>query len=151
VANDTHLLTDLRLELRHSELRPVYAVADGRAFLSRPPGSVEDLAVIAGRDNLGQAIFLRLLTERGELTALGHPDYGSRLPELVGRENTANTRNLVKLFILEALAQEPRIARVLKVEVEPAPGTRDRVNVRLAVQPAGPTAVLDLGPFSLEL
>jgi phage baseplate assembly protein W len=151
VADERHLLSDLRLDERHRELRPVYEVASEERLLPRPAGRVVDLAVVEGRANLGQAVLLRLLTPRGELAALGHPDYGSRLPELVGRPNTANTRNLVKLFILEALAQEPRIARVLKVEVEPAPGTRDRVNVRLAVQPVGPAAVLELGPFSLEL
>ncbi len=94
---------------------------------------------------------MRLLTPRGELAALGHPEYGSRLHELIGRQNTETTRNLVKLHILESLAAEPRIEEVVELAVTPAPGTRERVNVLLQVRPVGETAVVAIGPFTLEL
>ena len=49
--SDAHLLSDLRLRLHHHALRPVYTLdADGR-----------DLAIVRGRENLGQAILMRLL------------------------------------------------------------------------------------------
>jgi phage baseplate assembly protein W len=148
---DRHLLTDVGLTLRHSELRPVYTVGmDSR----RVPGRRErltDVGSASGRENLGQAIILRLLTPRGELSALAHPEYGSRLHELIGRQNTETTRNLVKLFIIESLQVEPRVEEVLEVTVEPAPGRRDSVSVLLRVRPVGATAALTIGPFTLEL
>jgi phage gp46-like protein len=151
VANDEHLLTDIRLELQHWELRPVYRVATDRHRVPKKAGWRDDLATLGGRENLGQAIVLRLLIPRGELSPLGHPSYGSRLHELIGRQNTENTRNLVKLYILESLAQERRIERVERISVAPTPGTRDRVDVLLVVKPIGASEALTVGPFSLEL
>ena len=66
-------------------------------------------------DNLKQALLLRLLTPRGALELLGHPDYGSRLSTLIGELNSETNRNRAKLYVLEALAQEPRISQVLSV------------------------------------
>ena len=151
MADDSHLLTDIRLGLRHSELRPVYtADTDGHPVPNKK-GMFLDLGLVTGMDNLGQAIIIRLLTPRGELSALAHPDYGSRLHELIGRENTETTRNLAKLYILESLKMEPRIEKIIKLEIEPAAGTRDRVNVLLEVQAVGGTQTLTVGPFTLEL
>ncbi|HKI04627.1 MAG TPA: GPW/gp25 family protein [Thermoanaerobaculia bacterium] len=153
MADDAHLGTDLRIELGRQEWRPVYAVA---TELRRVPGRayrLEDLASVSGRGNLGQAVLARLLTPRGELTALGHPEYGSRLHELVGRTNTATTRNLVKLYVLETLEREPRIDKVLRVVVEPSPVRRDLVEVLIELLPArlGPLDTLTIGPLALEL
>ena len=143
--------TDLALELRNHELRPVYVLATERRLLKKQGAFLEDLALLTGRDNLGQAVLMRLLTPRGELSALAHPDYGSRLGELIGRPNTDTTRNLVKLYILEALAAEPRIEKVVEVKVEPVKGTRDTVTVALGVKPVGAFQPLSIGPFELEL
>jgi phage baseplate assembly protein W len=123
---------------------------DRRRVPTRPV-LLSDLGVVAGRDNLAQAIMMRLLTPRGELTALGHPEYGSRLHELVGRQNTDTTRNLVRLYILESLQSEPRVAEVVALSVEPDQGRRDRVNVLLHVTPIGDTGPVTIGPFTLEL
>src|SRR5436309_14386365 len=65
-----------------------------------------DLAVQAGIENLVQSLIRRVMTERGELTALGHPNYGSRHHQLIGELNTEGTRNLIKLYIIECLKQE---------------------------------------------
>ncbi len=151
MAEAKHLLKDIRLGLRHSELRPVYTVDYDRRRVPGKAGLWTDFGVIEGRDNLGQAVLLRLLTPQGELEALGHPEYGSRLHELVGLPNTAITRNLVKLYILVSLAQEPRIQKVTQVTVTPAPGTRDKINVLIEVQPVGATDRITIGPFTLEL
>ncbi len=151
--DEQRLLTDIRLALRHHELRPVYVVdteqrrgppQQGRALLS-------DMGAVSGRDNLAQAIILRLLTPRGELAELGHPEYGSRLHELIGRQNTETTRNLVRLFILDSLQLEPRIKEIVEVVVAPAPHIRALVTVRLVVLPKGAAELLAIGPFTLEL
>ena len=150
---NAHLLTDIRLDLLHHELRPVYAVATEQRRVATQQRTLEvtDLRTIEGRDNLGQAVIVRLLTPRGELAPLAHPDYGSRLHELIGRQNTETTRNLVKLHILESLAAEPRIEEVVDLIVTPAPRTRERVDVLLQVRAVGETAVVSIGPFTLEL
>jgi phage baseplate assembly protein W len=148
---DRHLLTDIRLELLHRRLRPVYRAAQREVRAPGRPERRADLATIAGRDNLGQAVVMRLLTPRGELAPLGHPEYGSRLHELVGRENTQLTRNLVKLYVLDALQFEPRIEREVDVLVQADPVTRSRVNVELRVRPVTATGTVTIGPFTLEL
>ncbi|MEO1069431.1 MAG: hypothetical protein AAFW95_09975 [Cyanobacteria bacterium J06638_6] len=149
MATDAHLRTDLRLQLRQAALRPVYG---NQELLRRiPQGRVTDLATIDGTDNLAQAVVMRLLTPRGELTALGHPEYGSRLHELIGQLNVETNLGLIRLYVLESLAQEPRLESVESLEVTPAPGTRDRINVFLLVKPvAAPTTpisfVLEVAP-----
>lgn len=146
-----HLLTDIRLGLRDARLRPVYAVDLERRRVPNGSTVLEDLGLVHGVDNLGQAVLLRLLTPRGELTELAHPEYGSRLHEVIGRTNTETTRNLMKLFILESLKQEPRIATIDAVTVTPTPGRRDRVDVTLRVKPVAATTSVTIGPFTLEL
>jgi phage baseplate assembly protein W len=159
-----HLLTDIKLALLDRRLRPVYTAGERE---QRSPGRAErvrDLDIVSGRANLAQAITMRLLTPLGELEPLGHPEYGSRLHELVGRENTDTTRNLMKLFILEALRREPRIepkidVTVLPAQTDPPPvgkGARNviqasRVDVEIVVRPVGETETLTIGPFTLEL
>jgi phage baseplate assembly protein W len=153
VASTDPLLTDLRLELRHYELRPVYVAATELRVVPRQPRRLADLGRVGGRGNLEQAIMMRLLTPRGELAGLGHPEYGSRLHELVGSENTPTTRNRIKLYVLECLQAEPRIEKVLDVSVEPVAGrpNRDRVNVTLRIRPLADPEALDIGPLTLEL
>jgi phage baseplate assembly protein W len=64
---------------------------------------------MSGRQNLAQALILRLLTPRGSLASLGHAAYGSRLGELIGKPKNAATRALCRAFVLEVVAQEPRV------------------------------------------
>jgi hypothetical protein len=78
-----------------------------------------DLGTVDGRSNLTQAILNRFYTRQGELTVLGHPDYGSRLYLLLGEINNARTRQLAELYIRECLAQESRISEILQIAFEP--------------------------------
>ena len=89
-----------------------------------------DLALTEDADNLVQAVANRLKTRKGELAALGHPDYGSRHHELMGEPNVERTRNLIKFFVLQALRDEPRIERVLRADVR-AEHTPPREIVRI--------------------
>jgi hypothetical protein len=112
-----------------------------------------DLAVVDGRANLVQSLLLRLKTERGELAPLGYPDYGSRHLALVGERNTETTRNLIALYLLECLRQEPRIERVKTLKVTPGVGNedRDKVDIKLEVVVRGEPSVLSVVvPFSLQ-
>ncbi|MEH2291335.1 DUF2634 domain-containing protein [Nostoc sp.] len=74
-----------------------------------------DLSTVKGLDNLAQAIINRLITRQGELAALGHPNYGSRLYKLVGEQNNQRSQALAELYIRECLAQESRISEVLEI------------------------------------
>jgi phage baseplate assembly protein W len=110
-----------------------------------------DLLVADGIDNLTQAIANRLKTRKGELASLGHSDYGSRHHELIGEPNVDRTRNLIKLYVLQALRGEPRVERVLSasVQAEHSP-PRDVVRIVLSVRVIGESVPLNLVvPFSL--
>jgi phage baseplate assembly protein W len=120
-------------------------VAGGSGGL-RLPGPVQDLGTVAGRENLAQALTLRLLTAQGALEALGHPDYGSRLVTLIGRSNDQPTRNLARLYVIEAVRQERRVQALTALSVTPAPGQPDTLQVALTVKP-----VNDAAPLSLTL
>ena len=76
-----------------------------------------DLQPVAEIENLQQALLLRFLTPVGELAALGHPDYGSRLHELIGELNNQTNRNRAKLFALTALQAEPKVRAVTSISV----------------------------------
>jgi phage baseplate assembly protein W len=122
--------------------RPERAAADGE-----PP---VDLGVVAGVDNLAQALLLRLLTPFGALAHLGHPGYGCRLHELIGELNNETSRNRAKMYVLQALADEPRVKEVTSVSVTPSPRDPAEVDVRVALLTIGEPVPLNLVfPFSL--
>lgn len=111
-----------------------------------------DLAVATGLDAIDQMLINRLKTQKGELTSLGHPEYGSRHHELIGEPNVERTRNLIKLYILEALSHEPRLEKVLDCKVTQDPSERSTVRVVIMAK------IIDIDeprnlvvPFSLEL
>ena len=108
-----------------------------------------DLDVVDGRRNLAHALVLRLLTPRGSLADLGHAAYGSRLHELIGERKTDALRNICRAFVLEAVAQEPRVedtAVALDFDLEAE--TSSSFVFTLAVQPRDGGAPL---PLALEL
>lgn len=146
-----HLLRDLALRAIHRELRPAYRPTEKLDAGPGGRGQQWDFVVREGLENLAQAIILRVLTPRGELAALGHPDYGSRVHELIGAGNTATTRALLRLHLLDALGREPRIGKIRTLDIIRTPGQRSSVDVRLEVLPAGAAQALIVGPFSLDL
>ncbi len=142
------------------DLALVYALRQGYfedadlAAARSPQGGVQrDITLTDGIANFTQAVANRLKTRQGELAPLGHPTYGSRHHELLGEPNVARTRNLIKLYVLQALRDEPRIEKVLEVKVsaEHQP-PRDTVRIELTVRVLGEPAPLNLVlPFSLEV
>jgi hypothetical protein len=98
-----------------------------------------DLGVVGGVAAATQLLVNRLRTivdEQtgvGELQPLGHPQYGSRHESQIGQPNADRTRNLVKLYVLQALQQEPRIQQIVSCVV--APWSPDQPDlVQIAVQ-----------------
>ena len=111
-----------------------------------------DLLIVDGIAAITQAIANRLKTRKGELAPLGHPQYGSRHHELIGEPNVARTRDLIKLYILQALRDEPRIEKVLRADVTaehtpPRESVKITLSVRLIREPTPLNLVI---PFSLE-
>lgn len=145
--------TDIALELIDYRALSIYRArtVERRAMLSGRRVRVRDLGTVTGRDTLAQALIVRLLTPKGELAALGHPAYGSRLHEIVGAPNTPTTLNRAKLFVIEALKQERRVDAILGVTVTPHPSERHLVLIGIEVKPIGQAQALALGPVLVEL
>lgn len=152
MANEA-LLTDLALRLVDSRALSIYRAVhqDKREVVARRSLKTRDFVRVSGDQNLAQAVIIRLLTPRGELAPLAHSEYGSRLPELIGAPRTETTRNLAKLYVIEALKQERRIAKIVAVSVADHPGDRHRIDVAIRVKPINDGAIVDLGPLSLDL
>jgi phage baseplate assembly protein W len=100
------------------------------------PRELYDLDVIAERENLAQALILRLLTPRGSLAKLGHAQYGSRLHEVIGERKSEALRNRCRAFVLEVIAQEPRVEpKAVALQFDPLAETQTSFRFTVAVQP----------------
>lgn len=108
---------------RLSLLRPQPGNPQPQGWAPEPAGAREltDLDSITGRENVGQALILRLLTPKGALADLGHPEYGSRLGELIGQGKTEALRGLCRAYLLTAIREEPRVSdKPLAITFDPA-------------------------------
>lgn len=111
-----------------------------------------DLQLVSGRENLGQAIVHRILTRQGELVELGHPRYGSRLHELIGRPNNEATRDLVRLYVKECVMQERRVKEIAAIRVTPYSGNPHAVVLDITVVPIKSNVPMNLVfPYYLEM
>lgn len=104
-----------------------------REYVSLVSDTGGDLNTTTGRANLVQAVINRLLTRKGELTSLGHPEYGSRIHELVGELNNLRLRALAEVYIRDCLAQERRIEKVRYVTFEPPERGIDRNVLKVTI------------------
>jgi phage baseplate assembly protein W len=158
MADQSFLGQDLHLGFIADEEGRVFAApysrVDLQAVLRRDRSPRElDLDLINEKANLIQSLILRLKTERGELAALAHPDYGSRHHRLIGEPNTEANRNLIKLYILECLGQEPRLESIEKIDVRPGVRreNRDKVDITITVKIKNvPDPLSFVVPFSFE-
>lgn len=111
----------------------------------------QDLDILSKVDNLVQALLLRFLTPVGEMAQLGHPDYGSRLFELIGELNSETNRNRAKLFTLQALQAEPRVKEIRSVTVTQNRAVPEQMDIRVSLLPVDSDTLLNLVfPFFLE-
>jgi phage baseplate assembly protein W len=145
MADPERFRTDLRL-LANLERQEDRRRGEDLKTVTRPTTGRTDLLPVSGVENLQQALLLRFLTQRGELAPLGHRTYGSSLHTLIGEPNNETTRNRAKLFALEALQEEPRVAEVLELRV-----TSPRKQPTLIEIEAKLRAVDSPIPFSLVL
>jgi phage baseplate assembly protein W len=143
---ESHLGTDLRL-LEDLERR---AMRDRGTDLLVEDDDPRDLVAVTGHDNLAQALLLRFLTPFGDLALLGHPDYGSKLFDLIGELNNVTNRNRARMYVLQALAAEPRVAEVLGLQVRQG-DDRTQVLISMTLRVIDSDTPLNLVfPFSLE-
>lgn len=110
-------------------------LASGARRLRGRASTDVDLRPVGARANLAQALILRLLTPLGDLAHLGHPAYGSRLVELVGRLNDEPTRNLARLYVIQAVSAEPRVRVVEGLVVRVPPERPESIEIELSVVP----------------
>jgi phage baseplate assembly protein W len=96
-----------------------------------------DIAPVSGRENLAQALILRLLTLQGSLAPLGHSEYGSRLPELIGRINNETARNLARLYTIQAIDQEVRVRELVALSVTTVQDQPETIRISFSVLPLG--------------
>ncbi|MFN8483145.1 MAG: GPW/gp25 family protein [Anaerolineae bacterium] len=142
---DLHLMRNL--DLTHTSRDPGNDLATRR----RPGATGQDLDLLSGADNLVQALLMRFLTPLGELDALGHPEYGSRLFDLIGELNNDTTRNRAKLYVLQALAAEPRVQTVLSVRVTQNRTKPTQMDIDISLRAVDSDTPLNLVfPFFLE-
>lgn len=150
-----------RLDLMGLDLKLYYAIGGGffedadlaTALDAKRVPSQRDLLTTGGVETIEQAIINRLKTRKGELAPLGHADYGSRHHELLGEPNVERVRNLIKLYVMQSLRNEPRIERLLRVDVRPDHDPpRETVRIIISAKVIGEQVPLNLVvPFSLEV
>jgi phage baseplate assembly protein W len=92
--------------------------AEGDLIVS-PSGQV---LTIGGAANVKEAIIRRIGTALGE--SYKHPDYGSRLPDLVGEENDDVTWAKAVRTVKQALNLEPRVREITDVYTRAIDGNR---------------------------
>jgi hypothetical protein len=112
--------TDLRLRF-----------ANGIADIDVGPG---DQGMVRGLDNLVQALTLHLLIDRGELSGLGHPRYGTRIRDLLGQTMDRANIELLRRYIRRSLLDDPRVAEVVHVAVVPRQAEPGAVEVTATVK-----------------
>lgn len=95
--------------------------------------SNNDFAITKYKDNLSQAIKNRLQTILNEMEL--HPEYGSKLSLLLGKQRNDLLKSEIVSEIGFTLLQEPRIQKVLNIDVEYMPNTKDTIIIKLEVLP----------------
>jgi len=115
-------------------------------------GPTGDLEMIGEEYNLSQAIINSLRTRRGELSDLGHPNYGSRFYELIGEPNNERTRNLARIYASECITRDPRVQEVVDITVDTSRDDLHRIDIDITVLPIGSSTALNIVfPFYLEV
>jgi phage baseplate assembly protein W len=105
-----------------------------------------DIELTQSTDNISQALTLRILVRRGELTRLGWPDFGSRVHELIGEPNNLRTRTRLMAFARSAIEGDPRVVEVTNITAEPTERSlvRLEMDVQLISEPNPLNLVVDI-------
>ncbi|MFP2908396.1 DUF2634 domain-containing protein [Pyxidicoccus sp. 3LFB2] len=132
------LKTDLRLAFKES--------GDVDLDWSTDTGAT----TVSGKENLVQALTMRLIVYRGHLTGLGHTRYGSRVADLIGEPLDRANLELLRRYVRQALKEDPRVAEVTALTVSARADLPGAVDVRASIRAITGDAVelglaLDLG------
>ncbi len=110
-----------------------------------------DFDTIRDIDNVIQAIRHRLSTRRGELTELGHPEYGSLLETVIGEPNIEDTHRIIETLVKDCLQHEHRIENIIDITASANPNQRDVVNISVILKLRGePAPMRVVYPLYLE-
>lgn len=72
-----------------------------------------DVKTIRGIENLKQSLYVRLITPMGSY--LGHPRYGSRIHEYIGKKNTEENAALLAVEIERTMRTDGRVRNIEKL------------------------------------
>lgn len=105
---------------------------------------------VSGKDNLIQALTMRLIVYRGHLEQLGHQRYGSRVADLIGEPMDRANLELLRRYVRQAIKEDPRVDEVTELSVTARPDVPGAVDVRARIKAITGDAVelglaLDLG------
>jgi phage baseplate assembly protein W len=96
-----------------------------------------DLDTVRDVDTVIQAIRNRLVTRRGELAELGHPEYGSLLETVIGEPNVEDTHRIVETLVRDSLQQESRIENIIDITASADPGQPHVVDISCVLKLRG--------------
>jgi len=103
---------------------------DRREFIGQLVGNNRDVATVTGINNLRQSLVLRLLTRYG--TLYRHPNYGSRIPNYIGKPIESNT---LQDITTEAKRTITTDERVKTVKIAQAVADRDTIYMEFYITP----------------
>jgi len=92
-----------------------------------------DLDLVTGLDNLCQAIRIRLTSEKGYL--ISDQNFGVDANYYIGRKNTVEKQEMLKLAIIEELSKEARVASINDVVIVQNSSNPDTLNVTINITP----------------
>lgn len=119
-----------RAELFGNDLR----LLERNGVVDLVPERDGDLALAEGNQNIEQALVMRLIVRQGELAALGWPNYGSRLHEVIGEPNNQRTHTILMAHARTAIEQDPRVVEVTGMRAYIPPGERDTARLEIEIQ-----------------
>jgi phage baseplate assembly protein W len=96
-----------------------------------------DLGTTFDDETVLQAIRHRLSTRRGELTELGHPEYGSLLETVIGEPNVEDTHRIIETLVRDCLQYEHRVENIIDIEAIPNSSNHDVVDINVTIQLRG--------------
>lgn len=101
-------------------------------FVPTPSG---DLDIIAGLDNLKEALFRRLLTTPGSL--IHRPTYGVNIKKFQNSVSNLDGQRKLALAIQEQFKQDERVESVLGIQVKIDDKAPDRIEILVRVNVVG--------------
>lgn len=99
-----------------------------------------DIRTVKGLRNLQQALLLRLMTPQGSL--LHHPDYGSQIHDLIGKPETPNLLQKIKIELERTIRSDERVEDVVISDVTSEGGV---VRATIQIKPIGLDKMFELG------